>query len=108
MLSANNDFIQYLEKQEYFDILEKIEEYCREIPKGLINYSRIYISNQSLINNQKTEKIMTTFLIILGVLLVGAVYTIISISKERLMTEMVTTFQMKLKTQKTPKKLLKK
>ena len=35
LLSANNDFIQYLKKQEYFDILEKIEEYCREIPKGI-------------------------------------------------------------------------
>jgi len=35
LISANNDFIEYLKKQEYFDILEKIEEYCREIPKEL-------------------------------------------------------------------------
>ena len=35
LISANNDFIQYLKIQSYFDILEKLEEYCREIPKGI-------------------------------------------------------------------------
>ncbi len=35
LISANNDFIQYLKIQSYFDILENIEKYCREIPKGI-------------------------------------------------------------------------
>ena len=33
LISANNDFIQFIKKDEYYDILEKIQEYCREIPK---------------------------------------------------------------------------
>ncbi len=33
LISANNEFIQFMKKDEYYDILEKVEEYCREIPK---------------------------------------------------------------------------
>jgi len=34
LIGANNDFIQLLKKDEYYDILEKLEDNCREIPKS--------------------------------------------------------------------------
>jgi hypothetical protein len=33
IISANNEFIQLHGKDEYYDILEKVVEYCREVPK---------------------------------------------------------------------------
>tara|TARA_R100000030_G_C3235024_1_gene119180 strand:- start:57 stop:1073 length:1017 start_codon:yes stop_codon:yes gene_type:complete len=34
LISTNDEFIKYLGKDEWVDVLEKLKEYCREIPKA--------------------------------------------------------------------------
>ena len=43
LISTNDEFIKYLGKQEYFDILEKLKNIVEKYQKGLINFIPIFI-----------------------------------------------------------------